>query len=100
MEIGETTSQAALREAFEETGVRGRLTEDVFGAFTYEKEGPDRFHVSVHLLVTNKVADTFPEKHIRKTRWVPLQTAMRDVGYTELRELFARLLHENDDIQA
>jgi 8-oxo-dGTP pyrophosphatase MutT (NUDIX family) len=98
MEVGETTSQAARREAFEETGVIGIVKKDVFGAFTYNKGGPDRFHVSVHLLLTNEVADIFPEKHIRSTRWVPLQTARMDAGYSELRELFDRLLQETDDI--
>lgn len=96
VEIGETTRQTAQREAFEEAGVTGHVEENVFGAFTYSKEGnPNRFHVSVHVLIAKELAENFPEKNIRKARWVPIGTAVKDLDQPELSEMFASLLREN-----
>lgn len=95
IEAGEGTSQAAQREAFEEAGVRGSVEKDVFGTFTYDKQGADLYHVSVHVLHTLQLVDPFPERHVRRARWVPVRTAVREVGRAELGELFARLLAED-----
>lgn len=98
VEIGETTRQTARREAFEEAGVRGIVDKDVFGAFTYSKEGnPRQFHVSVHLLAVKELADHFPEKRLRKIRWVPVTTAMRDARQSGLSGLFVNLLYKTAD---
>jgi 8-oxo-dGTP pyrophosphatase MutT (NUDIX family) len=98
VEIGETTRQTARREAFEEAGVSGIVDKDVFGAFTYSKEGnPKQFHVSVHLLAVKELADNFPEKRVRKIRWVPISTAMGDIGQSGLSGLFVNLLYKMSD---
>jgi 8-oxo-dGTP pyrophosphatase MutT (NUDIX family) len=95
VEIGETTRQAARREAFEEAGVRGSVDKDVFGAFTYSKEGnPKQFYVSVHLLAVRELADNFPEKQVRKIRWVPVSIAMQDTWQSGLNGLFVNLLYK------
>jgi len=39
MESGETASEGAVREAFEEAGVRGIVTRDPVGSFSYQKSG-------------------------------------------------------------
>ncbi|MGO4564608.1 NUDIX hydrolase [Rhizobium sp. 2YAF20] len=98
VESGETTRQAARREAFEESGVSGIVDKDVFGAFTYSKEGnPKQFHVSVHLLAVKELADNFPEKQVRKIRWVPVGTAMRDTWQSGLSGLFVNLFYKTAD---
>jgi 8-oxo-dGTP pyrophosphatase MutT (NUDIX family) len=98
IEIGETTRQTARREAFEEAGVSGIVDKDVFGAFTYSKEGnPKQFHVSVHLLAVKELAANFPEKQLRKIRWAPVSTAMRDARHSGLSGLFVNLLYKTAD---
>jgi 8-oxo-dGTP pyrophosphatase MutT (NUDIX family) len=87
----ETTGDAALREAFEEAGVRGFIEAEVFGTFSYAKEGnSSRFHVSVHLLCVTELAANYPEKNIRKAKWVSAAAAARAASRPGLRTIFER----------
>ncbi|UFW80249.1 NUDIX hydrolase [Rhizobium sp. SU303] len=90
VESGEASSAAALREAFEEAGVVGVVDEAVFGTFSYRKDtSPNQYHVAVHLFKVSRIADKFPEKHVRKTRWFPVETALREAAQPGLRMLLA-----------
>lgn len=92
VEGGEASSAAALREAFEEAGVAGVVDKAVFGTFSYRKDtSPNQYHVAVHLLKVWRIADKFPEKDARKTRWFPLETALREAAQPGLRTLLSRL---------
>jgi 8-oxo-dGTP pyrophosphatase MutT (NUDIX family) len=83
---GETTSDAALREAFEEAGIRGTATPRAFGNFIYYKQdNPKRYCVSVHLVAVSEVLEEYPERHIRKCKWVSLATAAREASRSDLR---------------
>lgn len=88
---GETTGTAAKREAFEEGGVIGEASPSVFAYFTYHKEGSiRRFNVAVHLLEVDALASAFPEKAIRKTKWVSLRNVDDEVTRPGLIPLFAK----------
>ncbi|MBY5779537.1 NUDIX domain-containing protein [Rhizobium leguminosarum bv. viciae] len=90
VESGEASSAAALREAFEEAGVVGVVDKAVFGTFSYRKDtSPNQYHVAVHLFKVSRIADKFPEKHVRKTRWFPVETALREAAQPGLRMLLA-----------
>jgi len=92
LDPGETSSVAALREAFEEAGVAGEVDPEVFGSFSYQKDStPHRYHVAVHLLEVSGIATDFPEKTIRKQKWFPIEVAIRDVSQSGLRALLKRL---------
>ncbi len=92
LDPGETSSVAALREAFEEAGVAGEVDPEVFGSFSYQKEStPHRYHVAVHLVEVSGIATDFPEKTIRKQKWFPIEVAIRDVAQSGLRALLKRL---------
>lgn len=92
VEGGEASSAAALREAFEEAGVEGVVDTTVFGTFSYRKDtSPNCYHVAVHLLQVSRIADKFPEKDVRKTRWFPLESALRQAAQPGLRMLLASL---------
>ncbi len=97
IESGETACETAEREAFEEAGISGVIENEALGTFTYAKEtSPNRFHVTVHLLRVTARADDFPEDRIRKSKWVPVEMAMREAGHPELSDLFARLLKQSE----
>ncbi|WP_244484081.1 MULTISPECIES: NUDIX hydrolase [unclassified Rhizobium] len=97
IESGETARETAEREAFEEAGISGLIEKDALGTFTYAKEtSPNRFHVTVHLLRVLSRSDDFPEDRIRKSKWVPVEMAMREAGHPELSDLFARLLKQSE----
>ncbi|RDJ04009.1 NUDIX hydrolase [Rhizobium grahamii] len=93
IEGSETTYAAAEREAFEEAGIRGKVSVRPFGDFTYFK-GADmqRYKVTSHILHVTSVADTFPEYKTRETRWFLINDAAIEAGQPGLRALLKRLL--------
>lgn len=87
----ESSSAAALREAFEEAGIRGTAETDAFGQFAYYKQGnPKRFRVSVHLIAVSDLAEDYPEKAIRKVKWVSITTAAKQASRPGLRAILKR----------
>jgi len=91
MESGETAYEGAAREAFEEAGVRGIMTEDPVGSFTYQKSGnPLVFRVRLYGIRVTKIFDDFPEKGQRTVRWVPASIAADEVAHPELRVLISK----------
>ncbi|MEH7840143.1 NUDIX hydrolase [Rhizobium sp. PEPV16] len=91
-EDGEASSAAALREDSEEAGVAGIVDKTVFDTFSYRKDtSPHQYHVAVHLLQVSRIAEKFPEKHVRKTRWFPVEAALREAAQPGLRMLLSRV---------
>ncbi|WFR94348.1 NUDIX hydrolase [Rhizobium tumorigenes] len=92
IEAGETTAQAAEREAFEEAGIRGTCAPEILGAFAYRKEGASAsYRVSVHLLDVRLAVTEFPEKGQRIMRWVPFPEAIEAVHQPGLKMLLGVL---------
>ncbi|MBB2687323.1 NUDIX hydrolase [Rhizobium sophoriradicis] len=92
IDIGETSSKAAARESYEEAGVRGHVSDEVLGTFTYRKPGRSwPYHVTVHALEVSEVDDDFPESAERRRKWVSLAEAARHVHEPGLRDVLHRL---------
>ncbi len=90
---GRTLAGAALQEAWEEAGVRGTVSEEHIGCYSYDKitasgkAKPCRvcvFHVEV-----DGLAKTYPEVDKRKRKWMPPAKAAEAVAEPELRALLA-----------
>ncbi|HSV28937.1 MAG TPA: NUDIX hydrolase [Candidatus Omnitrophota bacterium] len=66
--------EVAAREAFEEAGVHGKITDEAFATFDSTKrldngrEVPIK--VRVYLLEITEILAEWPEKHERERRWV------------------------------
>ncbi len=64
----------AAREAFEEAGVKGRITPAPIGAYRYLKLLDDgaavRCHVAVFLLEVTEILSEWPEMDQRERRWL------------------------------
>ncbi len=92
---GRSLAQAALREAWEEAGVRGKVSEKPFGRYTYQKikEGglPLLTEVKVFRVQVDELADDYPERRRRKREWVPARQAAEMVDEPELRALLGAL---------
>lgn len=92
---GKTLAEAALTEAWEEAGVRGRVLPDPVAAFTYLKEfkngetAPCR--CELFLVDVREQRDDWPEAKRRTRRWVPLAEAATMVAEDDLRALFTRM---------
>ncbi|KAF5881723.1 NUDIX hydrolase [Rhizobium sp. PEPV16] len=88
VEPGETSGDAAQREAFEEAGIKGTAMEGVLGSYTYAKDGsPVRDRVAVHLIRLTHIERDFPEKDMRKMRWLPIDVASQEVARRALGQI-------------
>ena len=83
--------EAAAQEAFEEAGVRGKVSEASLGAYHYDKvlkSGATRHcAVDVFPLKVEKTLDKWPEKGQRDRTWFPAQEAATLVAEPELAEI-------------
>ncbi|MDO3432129.1 NUDIX domain-containing protein [Rhizobium sp. CBN3] len=98
VEHGESSAQTAEREAFEEAGMVGSATAEPIGTFEYEKDSNGtRYHVTVHALFGNELADCYPESDVRERLCVPLFDAIDIVARPQVRTLLASLAQRCGD---
>jgi 8-oxo-dGTP pyrophosphatase MutT (NUDIX family) len=71
---GETAQQAALKEAWEEAGLLGRLVGEAVGSYEYEKWNLD-LTVAVFLMEVKAIDDDWEESRVRERSWAPLDEA-------------------------
>jgi 8-oxo-dGTP pyrophosphatase MutT (NUDIX family) len=92
VEPGETPRAAAAREAFEEAGVSGAISPRPVGRYTYSKDTPaQRYKVTVYALEIQSIAEDFPDKAVRRSRWFSAGDAADLAGQPGLRELLRQL---------
>jgi 8-oxo-dGTP pyrophosphatase MutT (NUDIX family) len=79
--------EAAAREAYEEAGVLGRISEKPAGRYTYWKRMSDHFtlcEVKLYLLEVEHQLDSWAEQHERDLHWFKLADAADLVDEPEL----------------
>lgn len=90
---GRTLAGASLQEAWEEAGVRGTVSEEHVGCYSYEKitasGKPKPCRVCVYHVEVDGLAKTYPEVDKRKRKWMPPAKAAEAVAEPELRALLA-----------
>lgn len=98
VDAGETPADTALREGYEETGVRARLSsklEDVRYVYTWEGERVFKI-VSFYLAVaTSGRIGALPagmDVEVADARWLPLDDAPQLLAYAGEREMCSRAL--------
>ena len=72
---GETAQEAALKEAFEEAGLKGRLVGDPVGSYEYFKWDAT-LAVTVYLMEVDEEADEWDEAGFRERQWTTLARAI------------------------
>ena len=78
--------ESALKEAYEEAGIRGRAEDAVFGVYAYNKwHGICR--VKVFLLEVAEVLSAWPEAWERDREWVTVDEAASRVRESDLKKL-------------
>lgn len=86
-----SSAQTALEEAFEEAGIRGKVSEEAIGAYHYTKSSSKGAMLNcvatVYEVAFTKMAKNFPEKGDRKVRWFSPEAAAEAVPYPELAEI-------------
>jgi 8-oxo-dGTP pyrophosphatase MutT (NUDIX family) len=85
-----SAAESARREAFEEAGLRGRVSRKPIGRYRYRKWG-DTCDVQVFLLKIEQVLDEWPESSVRQRRWATVEEAANLVEEQELGGLIRNL---------
>jgi 8-oxo-dGTP pyrophosphatase MutT (NUDIX family) len=92
---GFTPAQAAAREAYEEAGVKGSLSDAPLGAFTYGKRLRNGnvipATVEVYAMRVEKALKNWPERAERRLKWAPVAEAARLVSEPGIARLLLRL---------
>jgi 8-oxo-dGTP pyrophosphatase MutT (NUDIX family)/Mg-chelatase subunit ChlD len=88
IEPGWTPLDAALKEAWEEAGVRGVAAPDPLGSYEHVKRGRT-IAVSLYLLRVESVSESWPERRSRKREWLAVEKAAAAVENPGLRDLLA-----------
>jgi phosphohistidine phosphatase len=87
VDSGETVEQAALKEAREEAGLKGRLVGAV-GSYEYEKWGYE-LTVSVYLMEVSDQEDEWEESRLRERSWSPFEIAFAMLKHHPVQPLLA-----------
>ena len=74
VDSGHTHEDTALKEAWEEAGVRGRLVGDALGTYEYEKYGR-LLKVAVYVMEVLEHHRDWDEAGIRERKWASLEEA-------------------------
>lgn len=88
-----TRDQAAMQEAFEEAGVRGKISPRPIATYEYDKaiasETGMPCEVLVYPLRVKKQLRKWPERAARKRRWVPLEEAATQADVPDLARILS-----------
>jgi 8-oxo-dGTP pyrophosphatase MutT (NUDIX family) len=90
IDTGDTPATAALKETWEEAGVLGDLVEPPVTQYPIDSKEPGKM-VTVFLLCVREVGKDWPEKSVRKRRWVPLEKAEKVLAKSQLKEILPRI---------
>lgn len=87
--------RAAMQEAWEEAGVKGKVNKDPIGQFTYEKSldsgGVSLCDTSIFEVTVTDISDDFPEAQERTRKWVTPKEAANMVQEPELSAILEAL---------
>lgn len=86
VEPGETPGQAALKEAWEEAGIRGTISGPTLGSYERKKWG-EPVNVVCYLMQVEREFRIWPESALRERQWVPLEEAVEAIACRGQREL-------------
>lgn len=90
IEPGMAPQESALKEAYEEAGIRGNVSATACGVYFYEKwQGICR--VEVFLLEVTEVLSMWPEATLRDREWMTVEDAARRVREEDLKRLLLKV---------
>lgn len=87
---GATPSEAAMREAWEEAGVKGSIKGGMIGIYSYRKDYSGKRLACLVVVFAVKVKSTkknYPEAGQRRRKWVSVKKAAKMLDDVEMRYL-------------
>jgi 8-oxo-dGTP pyrophosphatase MutT (NUDIX family) len=91
IERGQTATETALQEAWEEAGLMGVLRPQPVGSYAYAKNG-HACHVTVFMLDVIEISQEWPERERRARQWFRPQRALTRITDEGLRRLMRQVL--------
>src|SRR5262245_27856446 len=91
VEPGETEAQAALKEAWEEAGLRGQIVGKSLGTYVHHKWGAD-IRVACFLMHVVECRSRWHESELRERRWMTSEEAIVELGNHGQRRVLAAAL--------
>ena len=85
-----TPRESAIKEAFEEAGINGKVPDKKVGDYVYHKDneiGGTTYKVAVYAMRVTYELDIWPEDNQRKREWMSADKAAHSVDEIELRQL-------------
>jgi 8-oxo-dGTP pyrophosphatase MutT (NUDIX family) len=82
--------QSAKKEAFEEAGVRGSNATKILGSYTIRKNGSELL-TKIYSMKVTRVFNDYPEKNLRKRKWLPVSEAAKKVSIPEIARMIRKL---------
>jgi 8-oxo-dGTP pyrophosphatase MutT (NUDIX family) len=86
--------QSAKKEAFEEAGVRGSNGTKILGSYKVYKNGSELL-TKVYSMRVTAVYKDYPEKNLRKRKWLPVTNAAKKVSIPEIAKMIRKLGRNN-----
>ncbi len=99
VEHGLSPRESAIREAFEEAGIEGAVVDRSIGAYDYEKadrKGGGWCEVAVYPMAVSRVLQDWPEKRMRRRKWMTPAQAADAVDEKKLKKLIAKFARTLD----
>ena len=82
--------QSAKKEAFEEAGIRGSNSTRILGSYKAKKNGSELLTKGYSMRVTAVYKD-YPEKNLRKRKWLSVQEAAKKVSIPEVAKMIRKM---------
>lgn len=92
---GKTMADSAAQEAFEEAGIKGKISPEPIGTFRHVKQhflvGRMEVDIQVHAMAVKRELGDWPERSERARKWFRVEEAAERVDSEELRLLIVKL---------
>jgi len=85
-----TAQQSAVREAYEEAGIKGKAYKKSIGEYRYRK-WLGTCNVEVFLFEVHDVLEEWPEAHFRQRAWLSVDEAADRVNEKALKKIIRRV---------
>lgn len=80
-------AKSAKQEAWEEAGLRGRMSTSSIGSYIHRNSNGEEFRVRVFKMSVQNFLPSWPEKNQRQRRWVSAKAARKLISNSSLRRL-------------
>jgi phosphohistidine phosphatase len=88
---GHTPQESAIKEAFEEAGIKGFVDDQELGVYKYRKWGATCIVAVYPMEVTYQLPKSKWEENHRKRKWVPPKQAIKLLPYAEIKLMIKSL---------